>query len=165
MQQQVKSTDRTLKTLTAEDEVVVRMRTAPGVGLIVSTGVRAAVNDIHSFSSGRHLSAWLGLTAKEHSSGEKRRLGRISKQGDVYLRTQLIQGARTVLIAARRADKAGRPLDRLHGWALQAEKRIGSNKAAVGVANKLARIIWALWKYERDYDGQWQHQAPAQKAA
>jgi transposase len=164
-QQQVKSTEGMLKTLTAEDEVVRRLRTAPGVGLIISTGFRAAVNNIHRFGSGRYLSAWVGLTAREHSSGEVRRLGRISKQGDVYLRTQLIQGARSVLITARRADKAGRPLDRLQRWALASEKRIGGNKAAVAVANKLVRIIWALWKHERDYDGQWKQPAPVEKVA
>lgn len=165
MQQQAKSVERTLKNLTANDEVVRRMRTAPGVGVMISTGMRGAINDIHRFPSGRFLGAWVGLTSKEHSSGEKRRLGRISKQGDVYLRTLLIQGGRSVLIAARRAQKGGRPLDRLHSWALATEQRIGSNKAAVGVANKLARIIWAMWKHERDYDGQWKHQAPEKKAA
>jgi len=164
-QQQLKGAEYMLKTLTAEDEVVRRLRTAPGVGLIISTGVRAAVNDIHRFGSGRYLAAWMGLTAKEHSSGETRRLGGISKRGDAYLRTQLIQGARSVLITARRAEQAGRPLDRLHRWALATEKRIGGNKAAVAVANKLARIIWALWKHERDYDGQWKQSAPADQAA
>jgi transposase len=141
------------------------MRTIPGVGLIVSTGMRAAIPDIQRFSSGRHVSSWLGITAREYSSGETRRLGKISKQGDVYLRTQLIHGARSALFSAKTAQKNERPLDGFYSWALKTEQRVGHNKAAVAVANKLARMIWACWKYERDYDGNWsvkQAKTPAQ---
>lgn len=164
IEEQVKSTDRSLKALTQEDAVVQRMRTIPGVGLIVSTGMRAAIPDIQRFSSGRHVSSWLGITAREYSSGETRRLGKISKQGDVYLRTQLIHGARSVLFSAKTAQKK-RPLDGFYSWALKTEQRVGHNKATVAVANKLARMIWACWKYERDYDGNWsvkQAKTPAQ---
>lgn len=164
-EKQVQNADRALKTLTREDAVVQRMQQTPGVGLIVSTGMRAGVVDIHRFASGRHLSSWLGLTAKEHSSGEKRRLGRMSKQGDVYLRTMLIHGARSFLLATKTLAKNGRPLDRFRRWALETERRIGHNKATVAVANKLARIIWATWKYERAFDGNWTHPADAKAAA
>jgi transposase len=155
IEEQVKSTDRSLKALMQEDAVVQRMRTIPRVGLIVSTGMRAAIPDINRFPSGRHLSAWLGITAREHSSGETRRLGKISKQGDVYLRTQLIHGARSMLFSAKRAQMKERPLDRFSSWALKTEQRVGHNKAAAAVANKLARMIWACWTHERDYDGNW----------
>ena len=93
----------------------------------------------------------LRLTSREHSSGERRRLGRISKQGDSYLRTLLIHGARAVLLAARSAQRRGVPLDRLRTWALDLQERRGHNKAAVALANKLARIVWATWRYERDF--------------
>jgi transposase len=128
--EQIKNTQRTLQALTAEDEVVRRMRTTPGVGLIVATAARAAINDIHRFPSGRFVAAWLGLTAKEHSSGEIRRMGGISKRGDVYLRTQLIHGARALLVAAKVAQNKGRPLDRLRSWALTTQARIGTNVSA-----------------------------------
>jgi len=101
----------------------------------------------------------LGITAREHSSGERRRLGSISKQGDVYLRTLLVHGARSALLAAKRAAQAGRPVDRLRSWALQTEQRCGYNKATVALANKVARIIWATWRYQRPFNGDWQSQA------
>jgi transposase len=154
-----KGVERSLQTLTQEDATVKRLEQIPGVGLIVSTAMRAAIADIHRFPTGRHLACWLGITAKEHSSGERRRLGRISKQGDVYLRTQLIHGARSALLAAKRAANKGLELDRLRRWAIETEKRVGHNKAAVALANKLARIIWATWKYDRDFNGSWRHQS------
>ena len=87
----------------------------------------------------------LGLTPREHSSGSRRRLGTISKRGDTYLRMLLIHGARAVLWHAKRPT--ARPLDRLRTWALQLERLRGHNKAAVALANKLARIAWAVWKH------------------
>jgi transposase len=157
----VKGVEYSLRTLTQEDAIVNRLEQIPGVGLIVSTAMRAAIADIHRFSTARHLACWLGITAKEHSSGERRRLGRTSKHGDVYLRTQLIHGARSALLQAKRAANRGLELDRLRRWAVETEKRVGHNKAAVALANKLARIIWATWKYERDFNGSWKHASGA----
>ena len=82
-------------------------------------------------------------------------MGRISKRGDVYLRTMLIHGARALLSGARSTAAKGREPDALRRWALATEQRIGRNKATVAVANKLARILWATWKYERPFDGNW----------
>jgi transposase len=82
-------------------------------------------------------------------------IGRISKQGDVYLRTLLVHGARSALCAAARAQQAGHTLDRLRTWALATERRRGRNKATVALANKLARIIWATWRYQRTFNGDW----------
>jgi transposase len=157
LQRKVKDTDRALETMTHEDMVVQRLLQIPGVGPLNSTGIRAAVPDIHRFATGRHFASWMGLTPKEHSSGQKRRIGAISKQGDVYLRTLLIHGARSVLQWANIGRRRGRDLDRLRHWALETEKRVGRNKATVALANKLARIIWATWKYERDFNGNWKH--------
>jgi hypothetical protein len=75
--------------------------------------------------------------------------------GEVYLRTLLVHGARAVLLAAHRAHRSGRPLDRLRQWALQCEQHRGHNKATVALANRLARIIWATWKHERPFNGNW----------
>jgi len=151
----VAEVDRSLKALTRNDPVVARLAQVPGVGPMFATAVCAAINDIHRFPSGRHLAAWLGLTAREHSSGEKRRLGKISKEGDVYLRTLLIHGARSVLTWAKHAEVRGHRLDRLRRWALEMQQRVGHNKATVALANKLARVVWATWKYERTFDGHW----------
>jgi transposase len=158
LKQRVDHLERTLADLTREDPIVRELLRVPGVGLLIATALRAAVGDIQRFPTGRHLACWLGLTAREHSSGEKRRLGSISKQGDVYLRTLLVHGARSALLATKRAAQAGRPLDRLRTWALQTEQRCGCNKATVALANKLARIIWATWRYQRPFNGNWQAQ-------
>ena len=108
----------------------------------------AFVGDATRFPSGRHFASYLGLTPREKSSGLKRRLGRISKRGDPYLRMLLIHGARSVLLHAKRSNA---PRDRLRTWALERERARGHNKAAVALANKLARIVWAVWRHERPF--------------
>jgi transposase len=145
--------ERQLEEHARQDELVQRWLQAPGIGVLGATALRAQVGDFQRFYSGRHFASYLGLTAREHSSGERRRLGRISKRGDVYLRTLLVHGARSALVAANRAEKAGRALDGLRRWALQTERRIGRNKATVALANKLARCLWAMARYERRFDG------------
>jgi len=147
--------ERELSRLTRDDPTVQALLGIPGIGLLSATTLAAAIVDIQRFHSGRHLASWLGLTAREYSSGERRRLGRISKRGDVYLRTLLVHGARAVLNAALSAARRGRPLDRLRTWALATAQRCGYNKATVALANKLARIVWATWKYQRPFDGNW----------
>jgi transposase len=159
LKSRIEHIERRLKALTREDPVVRELVKIPGVGLLIATALRAAVGDIQRFPSGRHLACWLGITAREDSSGERRRLGSISKQGDVYLRTLLVHGARSALVAAKRAAQAGRSVDRLRTWALATEQRCGINKATVALANKLARIIWATWRYQRAFDGNWSAQA------
>jgi transposase len=156
----MKRIERSLLEASKEDEVVQRQLRNPGIGLLMATALRASVVDIQRFPTGRHFACWLGITAREDSSGLTRRLGPISKRGDAYLRTLLIAGARAVLHWAKVAKKAGKPLDHLRVWALETEARIGHNKAAVALANKLARIIWATWKYERDFDGNWSTRHP-----
>ena len=151
LEQRCKHIDQQLTHLNQHDPVVQRLLQVPGVGPLTATALRASVVDIQRFPTGRHFASWLGLTSREHSSGERRRLGRISKQGDPYLRTLLIHGARSVLLAARSAQHRGASLDRLRVWALDLQLRRGHNKAAVALANKLARIIWATWRHERDF--------------
>lgn len=129
-----------LKKVGRELPLVERLETIPGVGLMNATAFSAMVGDFGRFGSGRKFAGFLGLTPKEHSSGERRWLGRISKAGDAYLRTLLIGGARSMLLAAHRTKTR----HRLQEWALETERRRGRNRAAVAVANKLARIIWAV---------------------
>jgi transposase len=149
--QRCKHIERELARLSEHDPVVERLLQIPGVGPLTATALRASVVDVQRFPTARHFASWLGLTSREHSSGERRRLGRISKQGDPYLRTLLIHGARAVLLAARSAQRRGSSLDRLRTWALDLQQRRGHNKAAVALANKLARIVWATWRFERDF--------------
>jgi transposase len=162
LQQGMTDLETTLRDLTREDPVVRDLMTIPGVGLLIATALRATVGDIERFPSGRHLACWLGLTAREYSSGERRRLGRISRQGDVYVRSLLVNGARSALLAANRAwTQGGVPLDRLRTWALQTQQRCGLNKATVALANKLARIVWATWRSQRPFNGNWHDHAAA----
>jgi transposase len=155
LDEQIDQVEREIAALTRCDKVVQQLREIPGVGLLTSTALQATVGDIQRFPSGRRFASWLGLTPREYSSGERRRLGRISKQGDVYLRTLLIHGARSALLAAHRQQRTGRPLDRLRHWALQCESERGHNVATVALANRLARIVWATWKHARPFDGNW----------
>lgn len=136
----IKMVEHQLQAMADELPAVTILLTVPGIGLLTATAFVAFVGDIRRFPSGRHLASWLGLTPREFSSALKRHLGRISKRGDGYLRTLLIHGARSVLLHARKAQP-----DRLRQWAHQLESTHVHNKAAVAVANKLARIIWAVW--------------------
>jgi transposase len=144
----VREVERSLETMARASDVVARLRTIPGVGLLTATALVAFVGDVQRFPSGRHFASYLGLTPRESSSGLRRRLGAISKRGDPYLRMLLIHGARSVLLHAK---KATAERDRLRTWALDRESARGHNKAAVALANKLARIVWAVWRSERAY--------------
>jgi transposase len=134
------------------DVAVQRYQTVPGVGLLTATALRAGAGDLARFRSGRHLAAWLGLVPREHSSGQHRRLGKITKRGDGYVRTLLIHGGRSVLRSALMRRRAGRDLDGLQAWALDLQQRQGHNKAAVAVANKLARRLWAIDHHGTAFD-------------
>jgi len=140
--ERIKKTERQLEALAEQTPVVERLRSVPGIGLLTSTAQVTFVGQILRFPSGRHYASYFGLTPREFSSGAKRRLGRISKRGDAYIRMLLIHGARSVLCHAKKEQEH----DRLRAWALALERRVGHNKAAVALANKLARIAWAVWK-------------------
>lgn len=147
LETRVAEAEKQLRALAAQMPVVKRLRSIPGIGLLTATALVAFVGDVQRFASCRHFASFLGITPREHSSGLSRRLGRISKRGDVYLRTLLIHGARSVLLAARRAKQP----DRLRAWALHIQATRGHNKAAVALANKMARIVWAVWRHETSY--------------
>ena len=137
--------DGHLQDLAATDPVCAQLQTVPGIGPLAATALVGTVGHIHAFGRGRQFASWLGLTPREYSSGGRRRLGRISKRGDRYLRLLLTHGGRAVLLAAAHQRRAGRPLSRLHQWALEVRERCHFNKALVAVANKLARLVWAVW--------------------
>jgi transposase len=119
------------------DETARRLATIPGVGAITASALQALVPDPRGFRSGRHFAAWLGLTPRPHSSGGKERLGRISKQGNTVLRTLLICGATARLRHARRRPEGA-------SWVTGLLARRPFKVAAVALANKMARVAWAL---------------------
>jgi transposase len=114
-----------------------RLEQIPGIGPIVATALVSEVGDWREFSSGRNLAAWIGLVPKQHSTGGKERLGRISKQGNRYLRWLLVAGAMAVIRYARQ-----------HGtqrlWLARIMERRPIKVAAVALANKIARMAWAM---------------------
>jgi transposase len=157
----IHAAEQELKQRAQDIPVLHALQTIPGVGLLTATALYASIGNIHTFKSGRHLASWLGLTPKEHSTGTRRRLGRISKPGDTYLRMLLTHGARSALLAARRKENRGEVLSQLQGWALERARRSHPNQAVVALANKLARIVWAVWFHERAFDGNYVPQPQA----
>lgn len=136
--------DRRIQTLAKTHPVGQRLMTVPGVGALTATVLLTIVGDATRFRNGRHFAAYLGLVPRQHSSGGKNVLLGISKRGDTYLRTLLIHGGRTVVrsvlkIAASQQEPKGR-----NTWILSLYERRGYNRTAVAVANKNARVLWAL---------------------
>ncbi|MCL1069011.1 IS110 family transposase, partial [Shewanella olleyana] len=123
----------------------VKLQTVPGIGPITASALFQHIGNGSDFKNGRCVSASLGLVPKQHSSGGKDKLLGISKRGDGYLRTLLIHGARAVIRVNAGKDT---PLAR---WLHKLEITRGKNKATVALANKMARIAWAILKYERSY--------------
>jgi len=123
-----------------------RLQQLRGVGPMIATALVAAVGDAQQFANGRQMSASLGLTPKQHSSGNKDRLLGITKRGDSHLRCLLIHGARSALYAAKGKE------DRLSRWATHLAARRHPNVAAVALANKTVRIAWAMLTHDTDYN-------------
>jgi len=136
-----------LAALAAQVPLVARLRTIPGVGPLTSTALVGFVGEVGRFRSARHFASYLGLTPRERSSGTARHLGAISKRGNTYLRMLLVHGARSVLCRTHRSAPRGR----LRTWAATIEARRGHNKATVALANKLARIAYAVWKHDAPF--------------
>jgi transposase len=130
--------DEKLQALATTHPESQRLLTIPGIGPITATALIAAVGDVGGFTNGRQFAAWLGLVPKQHTTGGQTRLLGISKRGDRYLRKLLIHGARATLRWARTKT------DRRSRWIRGVLERRGWNRTAVAVANKNARIVWAV---------------------
>ena len=127
------------------NDLSTKIAQVPGIGPISASALVAAIGDAKNFDNGRQLAAWLGLVPKQHSTGGKSNLLSISKRGDTYLRTLLIHGARSVIYhAAKRPESCT--------WVSAVVSRRNKNVAAVALANKNARIVWALLAHERRYE-------------
>jgi transposase len=130
-----------------------RLETIPGIGPITASALAASVSDPEIFKNGRELAAWIGLVPRQNSTGGKPRLGKISKQGDQYLRWLLVAGAMSVIKQARHKDPETMP------WLAHMIATKPAKVAAVALANKTARIAWALLKNGETY------RKPAMEAA
>jgi len=127
------------------NEVSRRLETIAGVGPIIASALAASITDPEVFKNGRELAAWIGLTPRQTSTGGKERLGRISKQGDQYLRWLLVAGAMSVILHAKRRGTTDMP------WLADMIARKPTKVAAVALANKTARIVWALLRHGGTY--------------
>ena len=146
LDERIKELDKQIEQLTDSNEVTRRLQQLRGVGPMVATALVATVGTGEQYRRGRQMAAALGLTPRQNSSGDKHRLLGISKRGDAYLRTLLIHGARAVMSQARHRD------DRLSRWVNDIAKRSHPNVTAVALANKTARMAWAMLRHGSDYD-------------
>jgi len=141
--------DREIATIAADDPVAQRLQQLRGVGPMIATALLATVGDASQFSNGRQMAASFGLTPKQNSSGGKDKLLGISKRGDAYVRCLLIHGARSMIRTAQDKD------DRLSQWVMRIAATRHPNIAAVALANKTARIAWAMITRGSDYQPDW----------
>ncbi len=141
----IKQYNQHLEFVQQQDAASTRLRTVVGFGPVIATAMACALGDGTAFKNGRQVAAWLGLVPKQHSTGGKTVLLGISKRGDRYLRTLLIHGARSVVRYADNKD------DRLSRWVVRIKTEKGFNIATVALANKLARIAWAMLYRGTDY--------------
>jgi transposase len=138
--------DLLLKEEARTSDACQRLMTVPGIGVVGATAIVAAVGNGGRFNKARDLAAWIGLTPKQNSTGGKTNLGGISKRGNAYLRKVLVHGARSVLLQSHRHQ------DRMRRWAGGLSARKHHNVAACAVANKVARIAWAVLRSGRPFD-------------
>jgi len=144
LQQQVDEIEAQIKAWHRNSEASQRLEKVPGIGPLTATVLVASVGDAKNFDNGRQFAAWLGVVPRQHSSGGKPTLLGMSKRGDAYLRTMLIHGARSVIYrATQRADA--------DSWLVKLTTRRNKNVAAVAMANKTARTVWALLAHGREF--------------
>jgi len=145
LEERIKPYEQAIERASIDSGTCRRLRTIPGIGPIGATAVVATMGDPKAFKNGRHFAAFLGLVPRQHSSGGKSQLGRISRRGDVYVRRILIQGAHAIL---KRIDQRDGPRTE---WLRALVARRGKQVAAVALANKNARIAWRLLSQETFY--------------
>jgi transposase len=151
---QVDEIETQIQTWHRASDLSSRLAQVPGIGPITASALVASIGDAKNFDDGRQLAAWLGLVPRQHSSGGKSNLLGMSKRGDSYLRTLLIHGARSVIYrAGQKADACS--------WINAVVQRRNKNVAAVALANKNARIVWALLAHERRYETEYRRPAQA----
>ena len=143
--QRIETIEKKLKTIASTNELCVKVQKIPGIGVITSTAIVAAAGKAKEFKNGRQFAAWLGLVPRQHSSGGKNILLGISKRGSPYIRSLLVQGARAMM------QKTPNKSDYLSRWVEKKRESRGPNKACVALANKNARMAWAMLAKEEEY--------------
>jgi transposase len=146
LHQRVQTLDKDIEQLSKQNEVTLRLQQLRGVGPMVATALVATVGDATQYKNGRQMAAALGLTPRQHSSGNQQRLLRISKRSDAYMRTLLIHGARTVIAQAKHRD------DHLSQWVTDLAQKKYPNVAAVALTNKTVRMAWEMLRHHTDCD-------------
>jgi transposase len=145
IQEEVDELTKQIEIIASSDPQCLQLRTIPGIGPLVATALVAAVGNASQFRRSRDMAAWIGLVPRQHSTGGRSRLLGISKRGNRYLRRILIHGARSVI------HNVDRRPHRFGVWLTQLEQRAHSNVVAVGLANKIARIAWAVLRRSEPY--------------
>ena len=145
LDRQVKEFEKEIIAWHRSNELSLKLEKIPGIGPLAASALVASIADAHSFENGRQVSAWLGLVPRQSSSGGKPTLLGISKRGDAYLRTLLIHGARSAILAAKNKT------DNTHGWLTNLLQRRHPNIAAVALANKNVRTVWAMLAHGREF--------------
>ena len=143
--QRIRAFDKEIDAIFKGSEACQRIAKISGVGPKTATAMIAAIGNGSDFKNGRHLAAWLGLVPRQHSSGDRRVMMGISKRGSQHLRTLLVHGARAVVRTATRKS------DARNNWVNELRQRRGHNRATVAVANKNARVIWAVLRSGDQY--------------
>ena len=142
---EIHTAEKHIHTWHRSNEASRRLETIPGIGPIIASALTASITDPEVFKNGRELAAWIGLVPRQNSTGGKQRLGKISKQGDQYLRWLLVAGAMSVILHAKRRGSTNLP------WLADIIARKPAKVAAVALANKNARIVWALLRQGGTY--------------
>jgi len=156
--------DERIRDHVRHNEQARRVQALTGVGHLTASALLATIANARDFRNGRQLAAWAGLVPRQYSSGGKQRLGAITRRGDCYLRGLLTQGARSTLQVALKCEPLRR--SRLQQWIVALHDRIGYHKTLVAIANKHARILWAILAHGEDYDpNAWQRHHPPRRAA
>ena len=147
LDERIEILSREIETIAQQDAGCDRLMSVPGIGPIISSAVVAAIGSGDAFSKGRDFAAWLGLVPKQISTGDRTILGKISKRGNRYLRVLFVQAAWVVLVKPQSWERHG-----LKAWIEAAKKRLHHNVLAIALANKLARIAWAVLAKGRDFE-------------
>ena len=147
LDERVEEVSTEIETLARKEAPCQRLMTVPGIGPIISSATVATIGTGDMFAKGRDFGAWLGMVPKQLSTGGRTILGKISKRGNKYLRTLFVQAARVVLLKRVSWERYG-----LKAWIEAAARRLHTNKLAIALANKLARIAWAVLHYGRNFE-------------
>ncbi len=137
LQMRIQTIEKAIRAQVRANEVSLRLKTIPGIGVITASALTATIGDIKAFKSGRHLAAWIGLVPRQSGSGGKVYMGKISKKGDAYLRKLLVLGVTAVIRYCRNKPE-------LAGWINALLQRRPARVVTIAVANKMARIAWAV---------------------